>query len=473
MFYFAGENRHTGEYIAREISSVIDEVGGKKIMAVVSDNAANMRAAWTIIEQKYEYIQCYGCVAHGLHLLANDISRVESVSKILQRAKDMVKFVKYKHLPHAVFQRVQKERSKEGRPLSLLMPSATRWGTVAAMLQRLLLVQKALQYMVMEDEVAAVVRPSIRSDILDVNIFWIQVKNVHSLLQPLADAIKRVESDRPCLSDVPEIFYELQERLSQVFLHEARGPLDNKDEREIRKQLQVRKDFCTSKLQLVAHLLDPHYCGVRLTDDQMSSAYSTLCDLACKWNIDGCTAEKCMSELAEFRARTGMWQEGGIWHAAKNTPGATWWKGLCPNKALTCIASRVLSFPATSAAAERNWSTHKHIQSAKRNRLSDNRTKQLVNIAFNLKPRTRSQLQTRRLQPVQQVGSAHASDDSNDAGDSDNCIDDESDEEDEGMNSNSENDENHMMDQEAEETSTCLPHPPGRPKLLQAQFKIV
>jgi hypothetical protein len=92
-----------------------------------------------------------------------------------------------------------------------------------------------------------------------------------------------------------------------------------------------------------------------------------------------------MSELAEFRAKTGLWTEGGVWHAVQHTTPATWWRGLCPNKALSKIACRVLSLPATSAAAERNWSTFKHIQSAKSNRLTDSRAQKLVNIAFNLK----------------------------------------------------------------------------------------
>jgi len=160
-----GENRHTGEYIAQLLMEVIEDIGASKVMAVVTDNAANMKAAWDIITEndQYKHIHCYGCAAHGLHLLATDICSLDSVDKLLQRAKSIVKFVKYKHVPHAVFERIQQETLDKGKrkaaaadklkakkntkPLSLILPSATRWGTNAAMLQRLLDTKKALQHL--------------------------------------------------------------------------------------------------------------------------------------------------------------------------------------------------------------------------------------------------------------------------------------------------------------------------------------
>lgn len=84
-----GENRHTGQYIAQLLLEVIDEVGANKVLAVVTDNAANMKAAWTTITNTggYEHIHCYGCVAHGLHLLATDICKLDSVDQLLTRVE--------------------------------------------------------------------------------------------------------------------------------------------------------------------------------------------------------------------------------------------------------------------------------------------------------------------------------------------------------------------------------------------------
>ena len=184
-----GENRHTGEYIAQLLMEVIEEIGASKVMAVVTDNAANMKAAWGIITEndQYKRIHCYGCAAHGLHLLATDICSLDSVAKLLARAKSIVKFVKYKHVPHAVFERIQQETldrgkkkaaaadklkaKKNSKPLSLILPSATRWGTNAAMLQRLLDTKKALQHLVMEDDIDDIIEQPMKTSILDNSVF--------------------------------------------------------------------------------------------------------------------------------------------------------------------------------------------------------------------------------------------------------------------------------------------------------------
>jgi len=44
------EERYTSENIAEDIKQTIEEVGEKKVVAVIIDNAANMKAAWTILK---------------------------------------------------------------------------------------------------------------------------------------------------------------------------------------------------------------------------------------------------------------------------------------------------------------------------------------------------------------------------------------------------------------------------------------
>src|SRR6218665_3067487 len=393
-----GENRHTGQYIAQLLETVIDEVGVRKVMAVVTDNAANMKAAWRIINDndKYKHIHCYGCVAHGLHLLATDICSIDSVEKLLTRAKNIVKFVKYKHLPHAAFYRIQQETLDRGKrkatqaeklkakkntkPLSLILPSPTRWGTNAAMLKRLLETKKPLQHLVMEEDIDAMIEQPMKTSILDNSVFWLQIENLNAILEPVADAIKKIETDSPVLSDVPKIFFDLRQSFDGA-LH--RAPVTSKEEKLILKYLTSREEFCSNVLQRVANMLDPKYCGSHLSDEEVSEVYSKISDLASR--TEGCDSVSSLCDLAEFRAKEGLWKSEGIWHAAKTIPGATWWKGLCANRSLAQVASRVLSLPASSASAERNWSTYKHVHGAKRNRLTDKRAHKLVNVASNLK----------------------------------------------------------------------------------------
>ena len=43
-------------------------VGVNKVTAVITDNTANTRAAWDILEAEYPHIFCNGCAAHVFNL---------------------------------------------------------------------------------------------------------------------------------------------------------------------------------------------------------------------------------------------------------------------------------------------------------------------------------------------------------------------------------------------------------------------
>lgn len=68
-----GTSSHTGQYMCDVISEAIEELGPGRVMALVTDNAANMQLGWELLEQKYPWLLCFGCLAHSLNLLAKDI----------------------------------------------------------------------------------------------------------------------------------------------------------------------------------------------------------------------------------------------------------------------------------------------------------------------------------------------------------------------------------------------------------------
>ena len=54
---------HTGKYIAEAVSGVIDEVKqecGKMPIALVTDNASNMKKSWKLLGEKHSELTCYG-----------------------------------------------------------------------------------------------------------------------------------------------------------------------------------------------------------------------------------------------------------------------------------------------------------------------------------------------------------------------------------------------------------------------------
>uniref|UniRef100_A0A915CPJ5 DUF659 domain-containing protein n=1 Tax=Ditylenchus dipsaci TaxID=166011 RepID=A0A915CPJ5_9BILA len=59
----ATEDSHTGEYIAKLLAKEIHAVGKHKVVAVVTDHAANMRSAWRLLAQDFPWILFEGCKA--------------------------------------------------------------------------------------------------------------------------------------------------------------------------------------------------------------------------------------------------------------------------------------------------------------------------------------------------------------------------------------------------------------------------
>jgi len=88
------ENRHTSDYIAIELCTVIEKIGPEKVYGITTDNAANMKAAWTIVKDKYPHIQTYSCASHSMQLFAMDVEKQKKYATHLIQVKKIVVFQK-------------------------------------------------------------------------------------------------------------------------------------------------------------------------------------------------------------------------------------------------------------------------------------------------------------------------------------------------------------------------------------------
>ena len=114
-------------YIADELKAVINDLGPQKVFALVTDNAANMKAAWSKVEESYPHITPIGCAAHALNLLLKDIMALKTMDTLYKRAKEMVRYVKGHQVIAAIYLTKQSEKNKS---TTLKLPSNTRWGGV-------------------------------------------------------------------------------------------------------------------------------------------------------------------------------------------------------------------------------------------------------------------------------------------------------------------------------------------------------
>ncbi|GBC49830.2 zinc finger BED domain-containing protein 4-like [Rhizophagus irregularis DAOM 181602=DAOM 197198] len=89
---------HTAEYLAVQIEEVIKKVGFERIFAIVSDNAANIRKARKIINEKYPKIESIRCISHRINLIACDIVSYNFADRLLRRVNILTTFFRNSHM---------------------------------------------------------------------------------------------------------------------------------------------------------------------------------------------------------------------------------------------------------------------------------------------------------------------------------------------------------------------------------------
>jgi hypothetical protein len=106
----------------------------------MTDNAANMKAAWSKVEDSYPHITPIGCAAHALNLLLKDIMALKTMHTLYKRAKEMIRYVKGHQVRAAIYLTKQSEKNKS---TTLRNTQNTRWRGVDIMFDSLLEVKQS------------------------------------------------------------------------------------------------------------------------------------------------------------------------------------------------------------------------------------------------------------------------------------------------------------------------------------------
>ena len=130
-------------------------------------------------------------------------------------------------------------------------------------------------------------------------------------------------------------------------------------------------------IHLAARFLDPNSQGYDLNSNDYLIAMKFIHDMGTNFNIN------VMVDLANYKAREGIWGNHFIWSCIEDLSPCTWWKSICATTELKKIAIRILTAPCTSDATERSFSTHSFIHSKKRNRLTADNAGKVCFVAHN------------------------------------------------------------------------------------------
>lgn len=233
-------------------------------MGICTDNAAYCKKAWKIVETKYtsDYIFGYGCAAHVLNLLVKDVTNQATTDLILKDSTSIVKEIKKSNILQANLVEIQRSAPVEERVTTTLkLPAQTRWGSSLNCSQSLSVNQSNLKNLAIS-KVSNRLSQTTKKLILD-DEYWIKVQKLIELIQPIVVFLIKIEGDESRMSEIPEIFIELEYNFMTIF-NESLSLLTATEAQNVLNSLKSRSNMVLTPLHYAANILDPAYRGNHL-----------------------------------------------------------------------------------------------------------------------------------------------------------------------------------------------------------------
>ena len=121
-------SHHTGAFLGEEIISIVDNIGPKKLAAVVSDNAPDARVARKLLCEKYPHILNIRCMAHCINLITKDVCKHTLVIDVIKKVGAVHQYFTMSHAPCQYLKdAIQSLHIKGG---GLKSHTKTRWSTM-------------------------------------------------------------------------------------------------------------------------------------------------------------------------------------------------------------------------------------------------------------------------------------------------------------------------------------------------------
>ncbi|KAG7257415.1 hypothetical protein CRUP_037219 [Coryphaenoides rupestris] len=337
LFYKSSRRKErAAAAIAEELKAVIGEVGAQRVFAVVTDDAAEMAAAWAQVEEAFPHVSAVGCAAFGVRRLFDEIAAQPTLRALGRRAEQVVRYVRERKPLADTFRLWQGTKMRGGAAVTagnpggatLLAPVATGagpvpgsdWMAVVNVFDGLLEGQATLQEMALAQslDVEAAVRASLQDP-----AFWKGVASSRHLLCLVGNYVDHVRREDAALSGV----------------------------KAVAAALDRCQEFCVRPVHAAAYMLDPRHVGQQtLSGEQINSAYFVISNVSHHLHLD---QGKVLASFARFSAKEGLWKGGGgIWSSCQHVSPSTWWRGLCSSEPLSAVASAILQIPPTAVACE-------------------------------------------------------------------------------------------------------------------------
>ncbi|XP_027174366.1 uncharacterized protein LOC113773978 [Coffea eugenioides] len=340
--------KKTAEYIFKLMDEVVEVVGKKNVVQVVTDSESSMKAAGQLLMKKRKNLFWSPCAAHCIDLMLEDIGKMDNVKETIAQGKKITSFI-YNSDKVVNLMKTYTKKRELLRPELKRMCTSDEWAEFNNTTKRKAEAIKVAELILSEK-------------------FWKKVRNVCAIMEPLVKVLKTIDQDnKPTLP----IIYEAMDRAKMAIQKSVKSwktiweVIDNRWYNQLHRDLHaaVRRG-----LKNVIAKLEPNL------DAQVDS----------------------INEIKIFADKKGGFGSAIAARALPKSLPAEWWLNYgedAPN--LRNIAVKILSQTCTSSGCERNWSTWSLIHTKLRNRLAVKKLHKLVFVHYNMRLKVKNLMHQR------------------------------------------------------------------------------
>eukprot|EP00262_Sarcandra_glabra_P001415 TRINITY_DN1151_c0_g1_i1.p1 TRINITY_DN1151_c0_g1~~TRINITY_DN1151_c0_g1_i1.p1 ORF type:complete len:405 (-),score=41.67 TRINITY_DN1151_c0_g1_i1:1916-3130(-) len=203
----ASNKTKDAEYLFGLMDEMVEQVGESRVVQIVTDNAANYKAAGKLLMEKRRHLYWTPCAAHCVDLILEDLGKQKEADSVIGKARAVTSFI-YNSDKLVNLLRSYPDQGE------LLRPAITRFATQFVALESLRKYKENLKMLVSSPEWAAYEKfiPKSRraactkvSNTIYSSLFWKDIDDWLNVALPLVQVLKMVDGDdKPTMGYVYE-----------------------------------------------------------------------------------------------------------------------------------------------------------------------------------------------------------------------------------------------------------------------------
>ena len=245
-----GTNKKTAAYctsIAKDAMTLAQEEYGCKVIGIVTDNEKKMEVMKTSLKEADQNLSVYGCSAHWLNLLGQDITPSQVISQVVEVSKHF----RNHHVPGTLLNEI----SGSVKPQ---LPAETRCNSQLKCIETFIRNRPFMMLIVAQNE--ELIETRIQKILHNVGLFN-EVKNLHTQLHPISAALDKLQSDSATIADACETWLDL---------------LQSTELEPYCETVDKRFRQAMTPTHYLANLLHPVFRGKKLDSDHINSAQEMM-----------------------------------------------------------------------------------------------------------------------------------------------------------------------------------------------------